>query len=116
MIAKAYQPAPRIKWLDDRGIDKQIILPSNGYHPYRHAMRNDPSLALPALETYNRWAFDQLDGYTDRLIPATVIDLMDVQWSINQVKMGRERGSRAVFVKADPHDGKSLCHPDFEPF
>lgn len=113
---EAYQAEPRIKWMDARGIDKQILLPSNGYHPYRHAMRNDPSLALPALETYNRWSTEQLHGYTDRLIPATVIDLMDVEWSIAQVVTGRERGARAVFVKADPHGNKSLDHPDFEPF
>src|SRR6185295_11679307 len=50
------------------------------------------------------------------LIPATVIDLMDVEWSIAQVVAWRERGSSAVFVKADPHDGKALNHPDFEPF
>lgn len=113
---EAYEPGPRIKWMDERGIDKQILLPSNGYHPYRHAMRNDPSLALPALETYNRWSTEQLVGYTDRLIPATVVDLMDVEWSITQVVVGREGGSRAVFVKADPHGNKALNHPDFAPF
>jgi len=113
---EAYQPEPRIKWMDARGIDKQILLPSNGYHPYRHAMRNAPELALETLDTYNRWSTEQLAGYTDRLIPATVVDLMDVEWSIAQVVAGRERGSRAVFVKADPHGGKALNHPDFEPF
>jgi len=113
---EAWQPAPRIEWMDRRGIDVQVLLPSNGYHPYRHAMRNDPSLALPALETYNRWALEQMHGYTDRLIPAVVVDLMDVEWSIAQVVAGRQAGSRAVFVKADPHDGKALNHPDFEPF
>ena len=115
-LPEAHQPEPRIKWMDARGIDKQILLPSQGYHPYRHAMRNDPSLAIEALETYNRWAADQLHGYTDRLIPATVIDLMDVDWSIAQMTAMRKRGSRAVFVKADPHGGKALNHPDFEPF
>lgn len=113
---EAYQPEPRIKWMDQRGIEKQILLPSNGYHPYRHAMRNDPSLALATLETYNGWALDQLAGYTERLIPAVVVDMMDVEWSIAQVVAGRQRGSRAVFVKADPHGGKALNHPDFEPF
>jgi len=113
---EAYQPEPRIRWMDQRGIDKQIILPSNGYHPYRHAMRNAPELALETLDTYNRWSTEQLHGFTDRLIPATVIDLMDVDWSIAQVVSGRERGARAVFVKADPHGGKALNHPDFEPF
>ena len=115
-LPEAWQAAPRIKWMDQRGIDVQILLPSNGYHPYRHAMRNAPELALQTLDTYNRWSSEQMAGYTDRLIPATVIDLVDVEWSIAQVVAGRERGSRAVFVKADPHGGKALNHPDFEPF
>lgn len=113
---EAWQPEPRIAWMDKRGIDVQVLLPSNGYQPYRHAMRMDPSLALPALDTYNNWALEQMHGYTDRLMPAVVVDLMDVEWSIAQVVSGREKGSRAVFVKADPHDGKALNHPDFEPF
>jgi predicted TIM-barrel fold metal-dependent hydrolase len=115
-LPAAHEPVPRLAWMDARGIDKQILLPSQGYHPYRHAMRNDPSLALETLETYNRWAQDQLHGYTERLIPATVVDLMDVDWSIAQITKGRERGSRAAFVKADPHGGKALNHPDFERF
>jgi len=113
---EAWQAEPRLKWMNQRGIDVQILLPSNGYHPYRHAMRNAPELALATLDTYNRWSSEQMAGHTDRLIPATVIDLMDVDWSIAQVVAGRQRGSRAVFVKADPHGGKALNHPDFEPF
>lgn len=113
---EAWQPEPRIAWMDKRGIDVQVLLPSNGYQPYRHAMRMAPSLALPALDTYNNWALEQMHGYTDRLIPAVVVDLMDVEWSIAQVVSGRTKGSRAVFVKADPHDNKALSHPDFEPF
>lgn len=115
-LPEALQPAPRIEWMNQRGIEKQILLPSNGYHPYRHAMRNDPGLALATLDTYNNWALEQMQGYTERLIPAVVVDLMDVEWSITQVVSGRKKGSRAVFVKADPHDGKALNHPDFERF
>lgn len=115
-LPAAYEPEARLRWMDERGIDTQILLPSNGYHPYRHAMRKDPSLALDALGTYNRWALEQVHGYTERLIPAVVIDLLDVDWSVAQVIEGRKRGARAVFVKADPHDNKALNHPDFEPF
>ena len=64
--------------MDARGIDKQVILPSLGYHPYRDAVRNAPELALDTLDTYNRWAAERLHGYTERLIPATVVDLSDV--------------------------------------
>jgi len=112
----AYQPDARVQWMDQRGIEKQILLPSNGYHPYRNAMRKAPELALDALDTYNRWALEQVHGYTDRLIPAVVVDLLDVDWSIEPSLRPRRTCSRAVFVKADPHGDKALNHPDFEPF
>jgi predicted TIM-barrel fold metal-dependent hydrolase len=115
-LPAANLPGPRLEWMDARGIEKQIILPSNGYHPYRHAMRNDPSLALPALETYNRWAAEQLAGHTDRLIPVAVVDLIDVEWAIAEIGAMRQKGARVAFVKADPHANKALNHPDFEPF
>lgn len=112
----ANQPAARVEWMDTRGIDKQVILPSLGYHPYRHAVRNAPELALDTLDTYNRWAAERLHGFTERLIPATVVDLADVDWSLRQLAHMRAVGSRVAWVKADPHDGKALNHPDFERF
>ena len=115
-LPAAHEPAARLAWMDARGIEKQVLLPSSGYHPYRHAMRKDPSLALPALETYNRWAAERLHGHTERLIPATVVDLMDVDWSVAEITRMRAGGSRVAFVKADPHGGKALNHPDFERF
>lgn len=115
-LPAAHEPGPRLAWMDARGIDKQILLPSLGYHPYRHAMRNAPSLALATLETYNRWATEQVAGHTDRLIPAAVVDLLDVEWAVAEITAMRRRGARAVFVKADPHDNKALNHPDFQPF
>mgnify|MGYP002682795459 CR=1 FL=1 len=91
-------------------------LVSLGYLPYRHAVRNAPELALDTLDTYNRWAAERLHGYTERLIPATVVDLADVDWSLRQLAHMRAAGSRVAWVKADPHDGKALNHPDFERF
>jgi predicted TIM-barrel fold metal-dependent hydrolase len=115
-LPAANEPVARLAWMDERGIDKQILLPSQGYHPYRHAVRNAPELALATLDTYNRWATERVAGHTDRLIPACVIDLVDVDWAVAEITAMRARGSRAAFVKADPHDNKALNHPDFERF
>lgn len=115
-LPAASEPAARLAWMDARGIEKQVILPTLGYHPYRNAVRNAPELALDTLETYNRWAAERLAGHTERLIPAVVVDLSDVDWSLRQLRELRKQGSRVAFVKADPHGGKALNHPDFERF
>lgn len=115
-LPAASEPAARLAWMDTRGIEKQVILPTLGYHPYRNAVRNAPELALDTLDTYNRWAAERLAGHTERLIPAVVVDLSDVDWSLRQLRELRKQGSRVAFVKADPHGGKALNHPDFERF
>lgn len=116
-LPAASEPEPRLAWMDERGIDMQIVLPTLGYHPYRNAVRaGRADLALQTLDTYNRWAAERLHGYTDRLIPTVVVDLVDVDWSRAQMRMMRAQGATVVFVKADPQDNKALNHPDFEPF
>lgn len=115
-LPAASEPEARLAWMDARGIEKQVILPTLGYHPYRNAVRNAPELALDTLDTYNRWATERLAGHTERLIPAVVVDLSDVDWSLRQLRELRKQGSRVAFVKADPHGGKALNHPDFERF
>ncbi|GAB3324339.1 amidohydrolase family protein [Haliea atlantica] len=115
-LPAASEPVARLAWMDAREIEKQVILPTLGYHPYRNAVRNAPELALDTLDTYNRWAAERLAGHTERLIPAVVVDLSDVDWSLRQLRELRKQGSRVAFVKADPHGGKALNHPDFERF
>ncbi|MAC35758.1 MAG: hypothetical protein CME38_19475 [Haliea sp.] len=115
-LPAASEPEARLAWMDARGIEKQVILPTLGYHPYRNAVRNAPEQALDTLDTYNRWAAERLAGHTERLIPAVVVDLSDVDWSLRQLRELRKQGSRVAFVKADPHGGKALNHPDFERF
>jgi hypothetical protein len=108
-LPAAHLPEPRIAWMDKRGIDAQIILPSIGYHPYCHAMRNAPELALQTLETYNRWATDRVHGHTGRLIPAAVIDLLNVDWAVAKSRKQEIRcrpDGRNGFP--DAHDAKAL--------
>lgn len=116
-LPAANQPEARLAWMDERGIDVQVVLPTLGYHPYRAAVRaGQMDLALETLDTYNRWATDRLHGYTNRIIPAFVADLVDVEWSLSQMREMRKRGSTVAFVKADPQGNKALNHPDFERF
>lgn len=111
-----YDGDARLAWIDDHGIDVQLVLPTLGYFPYRAAMKAGMRAeAFEALGAYNTWASDQLGPHHDRLIPVTLVDLTDLDWSIDEIRRMRERGSRVVQIKAEPAAGKSLAHPDFEP-
>lgn len=112
-----YQGKARLAWADEHGIDVQIVLPTLGYMPYRSAMRAGlREEAFEALRAYNTWAAAQLEGCTDRLIPVSLVDLGDLEWSLAEIVRTRALGSRVVQIRAEPAGGKSLAHPDFERF
>jgi predicted TIM-barrel fold metal-dependent hydrolase len=112
-----YDGAERLRWVDEHHIKTQILLPSHGMYPYVFAKRSGlTELAFAALGAYNTWAAGQLSGHTDRLIPVCLVDLADLEWALAEIRRMRELGSRVVQVKGEPADGKSLAHPDFEPF
>jgi predicted TIM-barrel fold metal-dependent hydrolase len=112
-----YEGKARLAWADEHGIDVQIMLPTLGYMPYRTAMRAGlRQEAFEALGAYNTWAAAQLAGYTDRLIPVTLVDLGDLEWSLAEIVRTRALGSRVVQIRAEPAAGQSLAHPAFERF
>ena len=112
-----YEGKARLAWVDKKGIDVQVMLPTLGYMPYRAAMQQGlREIAFEALAAYNTWAAHQLEGYTDRLIPVSLVDLGDLEWSLAEIQRMRALGSRVVQIRAEPAGGKSLAHPDFERF
>lgn len=123
-----YGAAGRLRFCDERGIDVQFLNPTFLVGAFVQAGRaRRPDLMPRIREAWNRWATDQVDGHTDRLIPVAQIDLGDIEWSIGEMTRMREAGSRAFVVPeapvasgTAPADGgrrlaRSITHPDFEP-
>jgi len=112
----ANDASERVAYLDQLGITLQFV-ESGGIVPYRQAARSgDFALALEVLSAQNTYNTEMCAGYTDRLVPVTLVDLVDVDRAIAEIERTRERGSLVVQVKAEPIDGRSLAHPDFERF
>jgi len=111
-----YDAEARLKFCDENGIDVQFVNSTMGTGPYISALRlGRRDLAFRAFEAFNSWAAGTFRGHTDRLIPVTLVDLIDPDWAIREMIRMRAAGSRAVQVKPDPvSEQKSLTHPDFE--
>jgi predicted TIM-barrel fold metal-dependent hydrolase len=112
----SYDASERIALLDQHGIDVQFLNSTLGTGPYAAAMKiGRPDLAKRALSAYNRWTAETLAGHTGRLIPTTLVDLVDVDHAIAEMTRMRRAGSRAIQVRAEPVSStKSLAHPDHE--
>lgn len=123
-----YNAESRLRWCDQRGIDVQFLNPTFLLSTIITAV-NAGRTELPQriLGAWNSWMAEQTKGHTDRLIPVTLTDLTDIEWSVAQMARMRELGSRAFMIPEVPVSGhrsaegsespmrRSITHPDFEP-
>jgi predicted TIM-barrel fold metal-dependent hydrolase len=120
-------PQARLEFCDARGIDVQFLNPTFLVGPIVQAARARRFDLLPRIRScWNQWATDQVQGYTDRLIPVTQINLADLDGSIAEMTRMRARGSRAFAIpespvgnprftaSGEPAIAKSITHPDFD--
>ena len=113
----AWQGAERVDVLDEIGIDFQFSLMNGGHAPYVQFMvARKPERALEALAASNTWSAEAIEGHTDRLSFATLVDVANLDWAIAEITRTCALGSRMVQIKTDPVDGKSIAHPDFDRF
>lgn len=112
----AYRADERLAFMDGKGIDVQFVLPTFGFRASATLKRTDPGAALEAMRAYNSWAAGTLAGHTERLIPATMIDIGAIDWAIGELRRMRRLGSRAFTFNAVPQHGRSLAHPDYDAF
>lgn len=113
----AWRGSERIDVLDEIGIDFQFALMNGGHEPFVQFMvAGKPAGALEALAAANTWSAEALEGHTDRISFATLVDLGNLDWAIAEITRTRALGSRMVQIKTDPVDGTSIAHPDFDRF
>ena len=104
----------RLKWLDSQGIDLQNVICLSGI-TYQTFI-DDLGLRQETIRTANDWLADTCDEGGGRLLPVTALDYEDLDWAIAELKRMRRRGSRIVLIPGAPVAGKSIVHPDWDPF
>ncbi len=106
-------PVARLAWMDRVGIDVTNVLCLEGAG-YARRVR-DRAVAREAVATCNSWLADQVAGHEARLLPATSLDLTDLDWSLAELARMRARGSRTFLLTPIPAPGIPPMHPYFEP-
>ena len=106
-------PVARLAWMDEVGTDAANVLCLEGAGCARFL--DDRAVARDAIVACNTWLADQVDGYADRLMPATSVDLTDMDAAIAELTRMRARGSRSFLIAPIPGPGIPPLHPYFEP-
>jgi len=103
-------PQQRLAWLGEAGIDFALINPGAigilSYFLGEHSRE--------AMRLCNAFHAERLHGYTDRMSPVTMVDWSDLDMAVAELTRMRALGSRAFWLRAQPHSGMSPAHPDWD--
>lgn len=111
-----YDPAARLRVMDDEGIDVALLYPTLGI--CWEGIVTDPALATAYTRAYNRYIVDFCAHDPARLVPVAHVSLIDEVGAVDEVVRACEAGCRAVYLSPDvaARSGRSLVDPAFDRF
>ncbi len=95
-----YDPAARLKVMDDERIDIVLLYPTIGIA--WEGMVGDATLATAYCRAYNRWLVDFCSTDRRRLVPVAHISLLDPEGAVAEVQRARKDGCAGVYLSPDP--------------
>ena len=101
MHPAAWDPVARVAFMDEQGIDAQVLYPNlGGFGAGAWLDRGDEDYALDAVKAYNDFQTDFASVAPDRLLPIVSVPFWDVDASVAEIE-------RAV---GDGHRGINFCN------
>lgn len=96
----AFDPANRLRWLDQAGIDHQFCHPTLGAIMWSGAGVVDGARRQVA-RSYNRWAVAASSSSSGRLHASMLIDTSDLDWSCRELEWAAAHGCCTVLLPID---------------
>jgi predicted TIM-barrel fold metal-dependent hydrolase len=118
--AAFYEPEPRIKLMDELGVDRAVMWPTLA-SLLEERLRDDPAATHTVIHALNQWMAEHWTfRYEDRIFPTPVITLPIVERAIEELAWVVERGARIILIRPAPVPGflgpRSMALPEFDPF
>ncbi len=112
----SYDPAARIKILDQEGIDVALLYPTIGICWEGHVQ--DAALAHAYTEAYNRWLEDFCSHDPRRLVPIMHLNLLDVDLALKEMRRAHAAGCRGIYISPDMYarGRRRFDDPALDPF
>ena len=113
---RGFDAASQIEAMDIEGIDVAVLYPSRGL--YAASVDGLPArLAGAICRAYNRWLAEFCRHAPARLLGAALVSLHDPDVAVAEAVYTVEQlGMRAVFIRPNPVNGRTIDHRDFDAF
>jgi predicted TIM-barrel fold metal-dependent hydrolase len=115
-VQRFYDRDERIRWMDEQEIEAVVMWPSLGLG-VEWQLRDDPDACVANLRSFNRW-IDESWGFDHqrRIFSVPTITLIDLEAALRELDRVLARGARVVHVLFTTVGGRTIGHPDFDPF
>jgi len=101
-----YDPAARLKLLDEQKVHAQIVFPTLASVIEGH-MGNNVELAAACVHSLNAWVADEWSfNYKDRLYPCAYISLAHEDLACEELEWALKRGARMILIRPAPVPGR----------
>lgn len=108
-----WDPAARVRWLDETGLDQAVCFPNFGLLWERRLTSSLPAVTAN-MRAWNRWCCAVRATSGGRLHPVGHLTLRDPAWVEAELRTLEDGGIRLAMIGAGPVDGRRLSHPDHE--
>lgn len=100
-----YDPAARLQFLDEEGIDAQVLYPNVGGFGNGYFLRlGDRDLVAQCVRAYNDFLTDWTSVAPNRLLAVTAVPFWDVDLALSEMHRNLDNGHRAVNFCNQPQD------------
>ncbi len=115
-VPRFYDREARLAWMDEEAIEAVVLWPSLGLG-MEWQLRDDPAACVANLCAFNRWV-DETWGfaYQRRIFAVPTLTLVDLEAAVRELDFVLRRGARMIHVLFTPVAGRTIAHPDFDPF
>lgn len=110
-----WSPESQVKAMDRMGIDVSFLYPTAGLYMWFFPNMEAP-MATAVARAYNNWLHDFCQYEPKRLRPVAGIALNDPELAVMEVRRTSALGFKAVFVRPNLINGRTLGDPAYEPF
>ena len=110
-----FDAVSQIEAMDVEGIDLAVLYPSRGLYA-ASVDGMPPRLAGAICRAYNRWLANFCRHAPERLLGAGMVTLHDPGIAVEEAVYAVEQcGMRAIFIRPNPVNGRTIDHPTFDP-
>src|SRR5205814_4718682 len=97
----------RLQDMDEQGVDVQILYPTFAGQMLGRRF-NDPELLAACCRAYNNWAIEYCSVNAQRLHPAAILPMQDVDKAVTEANRAAKLGAVGFYVRPNPVDGSSI--------